>query len=323
MQKTDLINKSIGIVGVIISIILIINFYDLVVFLTDLSEKYLSKDNSVSPKTVFILKFCIVTILVFLITLSLLFILDLTRKIFPFIFSFFQISNQLTTNICSKKRLDLYILVIGTVLGIYQIYYLLTFGETFDEFAKPLTLPEGTLEKFYALLLLISIIILIISILRIKKELYSPRLRRKIIYSISLISGILLLILGEEISWGQQIFGWDSIDFFNEHSYQNETNVHNLINPFMKYIYIVVGVGLFIVLFIIWLFPKKRESYFFNLIFPHPSLFFLVLIMAFSSFSGGGGETFEQLFTIFALLYCFRLFMCLSFPGIEKSYQEI
>ena len=33
---------------------------------------------------------------------------------------------------------------------------------------------------------------------------------------------------GEEISWGQRLFGWGTPDFFAEHNYQNETNLHNL-----------------------------------------------------------------------------------------------
>ena len=34
---------------------------------------------------------------------------------------------------------------------------------------------------------------------------------------------------GEEISWGQRIFGIESSEFFNENNRQNETNLHNLV----------------------------------------------------------------------------------------------
>ena len=34
---------------------------------------------------------------------------------------------------------------------------------------------------------------------------------------------------GEEVSWGQRIFGWESSEFFVERNYQAETNIHNLI----------------------------------------------------------------------------------------------
>jgi len=33
---------------------------------------------------------------------------------------------------------------------------------------------------------------------------------------------------GEEISWGQRLFGWGTPEFFSEHNYQDETNLHNL-----------------------------------------------------------------------------------------------
>lgn len=34
---------------------------------------------------------------------------------------------------------------------------------------------------------------------------------------------------GEEISWGQRIFGWESSEFFQENNKQMETNFHNLV----------------------------------------------------------------------------------------------
>lgn len=321
MQKTKLINRIIGIVGLIVAVVFIINFPDLIVFLTDFSEKYLSQDNNVGPKIVFMIKVFAVASILLIVTLSTILILNLTNKVYRSILTFFQINNSLTINICSKKQLDLYILVIGTVLGMFQIYYLLTFGEPVGDFDKPSS--EGMLEKIFSLLLLFSIFILMISITRIKNDLHSYTTQKKIKLSIMIISVILILILGEEISWGQRIFNWDSSGVFIEHNYQNETNLHNFFNPFMIYIYPMVGICSFVILFYIWLFPKKRDSYFFNLIFPHPSLFFLVLIMTFSSFLGGGGETFEQLFTIFILLYSFRIFMCLRYPSIDLLSQEV
>ncbi|WP_372920701.1 hypothetical protein [Roseovarius sp.] len=33
---------------------------------------------------------------------------------------------------------------------------------------------------------------------------------------------------GEEISWGQRIFGWQTTEFFMEHNRQLETNIHNI-----------------------------------------------------------------------------------------------
>jgi len=34
---------------------------------------------------------------------------------------------------------------------------------------------------------------------------------------------------GEEISWGQRLFGWEPGEFFEEKNFQSETNLHNLV----------------------------------------------------------------------------------------------
>lgn len=45
-----------------------------------------------------------------------------------------------------------------------------------------------------------------------------------LVYSLIFVFGA-----GEEISWGQRIFGWESGDYFAENNFQNETNLHNLV----------------------------------------------------------------------------------------------
>jgi len=311
-----------GTVGLIISVFLIFHFTDIVSFLTNIAEEYFSQDKHIGQRSIIFINIITISSILFIITLSYFFIFNLTKKVSKFISAFFQINNPLTTNICNKRYLDLYIMVIGTLLGAFQIYYLIIFGEPMGESFIP-TSPanEGIMEKVFALLLLFSIIFLLSSVTRVKREIYSAKMRRKIIFLLIVFSGMIILILGEEISWGQRISGLDSFGIFNEYNYQNETNIHNFLSPntLVGYIYPIVGLGSFIVLFLIWLIPKKRNSYFFNLFFPHPSLFFLVLMMMVLSFFGGGGETYEQLFTIFVLLYSFRIFMCLSFPKTDLS----
>lgn len=325
MQKTKYKKRIIGIVGLFISIILIIRFSVIVGLLIDFIEKYLSPDNYINPNTIidieiivifFILLTTTLCVIFFLHTTTsgVIFLLNITRKITLFSNTYFNTDQAkklfLIDNICSKKQLSLYILSIGMILGFFLHLYLLIIGE--PSF-------EGILEISTSLLYLFSTIILITSIIKINNELFSSRTRRKVIFSIIVLSGILLLIFGEEISWGQRIFGWESSGFFIEHNYQNEINAHNFFNPIFKFIYPIAGMGSFLVLFFIWFFPKRKKTYLFKLFFPHPSLFFLVFIMACSSFSSLGEETFEELFAIFVLLYSFRIFMCLRFPKMDLS----
>ncbi len=104
MQKDSFINKIIGIVGLIISVILIINFSNLVIILVDFIEIYLSPDNYIKPNTVIELEVLVIfftmistTISVVLILHStnsgVIFILNLKRKINLFLNTYFQ-TNQ-------------------------------------------------------------------------------------------------------------------------------------------------------------------------------------------------------------------------------------
>jgi hypothetical protein len=46
----------------------------------------------------------------------------------------------------------------------------------------------------------------------------------------SIFYGLLFFLgAGEEVSWGQRIFGWESGEFFMENNKQMETNFHNLV----------------------------------------------------------------------------------------------
>lgn len=317
MQKTYIINRIIGITGLIITLLIVLNYLQVNIYLVEFSEKYLSHDHHVKPNTILLIKIFLSMCILLIGTSSILIFLNLAKKISQIIITFFQVNDALTSSICSKKYLDLYILVIGTVIGIFQVYHFLQFGEPFGDSARPSS--EGILETIFTLLLLFSIILLIYSIRLIKGKLFAPKPRRRMLYLLFGMSVILILIFGEEISWGQRIFNWESSGIFTEYNYQNETNIHNFFNPYTEYYYPIVGVGFFTFLFVVWLFPTNRVNYFFNLFFPHPSLFFLVLILLLSSFFGGGHETFEQIFAIFTFLYCYRLFMCLRYPTLDLS----
>lgn len=317
MQKTQIINRIIGIAGLIIASLIVLNFLQVNTYLVEFSEKYISHDHQVKPNTILLIKIFLSMCILLIATSSILFLLNLAKIVSQTIINFFQVNDPITNSICSKKYLDLYILVIGTVIGIFQIYYFLQFGEPLGDSARPTS--EGLLETIFTLLLLFSVTLLIYSIRLIKGKLFAPKTRKRMLYLLLGISVILILIFGEEISWGQRIFNWESSGVFIEHNYQNETNIHNFFNPYTEYYYPIVGVGFFTFLFIVWLFPKNRVNYFFNLFFPHPSLFFLVLILSLSSFFGGGHETFEHIFAVFTFFYCYRLFMCLRYPTQDLS----
>lgn len=44
----------------------------------------------------------------------------------------------------------------------------------------------------------------------------------------TLAATVLIVLMGEELSWGQRIFNWTTPAWFSVHNQQNETNLHNL-----------------------------------------------------------------------------------------------
>ena len=311
MQKTNLIYRIIGIAVLIVSVILIIKYSDIALCLTTFGQKYFSPDNHLEPQAIIKIKTYISIGILLLITLSIVFILNLMRNIYQPFVDIFQANRLFDSAICSIKRLDLYLLVISSIIGLSLISNSLIYGPK----------SENVIENFSSFLLLFSSIILIISITRIDRLHLSSRTQKIIVIYLLAISGIIFVVFGEEISWGQRVFDWDTAGFFKKYNYQSETNIHNLFNPLYSFIYPIVGVFSLIVLFFTWSVTKMRESYQIDFLIPHPSLFFLVFIMAIISLEGHS-ELYEQLLAIFIFIYSVRIFICLAFPKIDLNTKE-
>ena len=90
-------------------------------------------------------------------------------------------------------------------------------------FLKMFWLENGLLENIQALFLLFSILILIRVKIKLKKnKILNIFLQLKII--------ALIFYLGEEISWGQHFFNWQTSEWFIINNNQKETNLHNISN---------------------------------------------------------------------------------------------
>ncbi len=81
-------------------------------------------------------------------------------------------------------------------------------------------------ENLQSILLFFSILLLFSSAKRIKKE------NINIHYFLIVQCLGLIYFFGEEISWGQHIFKWESPDIFLKQNIQEETNLHNISNLF-------------------------------------------------------------------------------------------
>jgi hypothetical protein len=300
--------KIIGISGLIFTSIIIYLFEPLITFVSKFVESF-TPDKYLEPNKILIIKILFIISIIILLLFSLINFLNIKLNINKTLNKFIDTKSImdffLKDNLCTKKKLPIYLFLIGTISSLVLHLLLLALG-------KPPH--EGILETYSTPLFLFAGLILFISTFSISK-LESPLFRPKILrLYIVLISLTLLYIFGEEISWGQRIFGWESFGTFEDLNFQNETNIHNFFNPIFKYIYPTIGISGFIITFLLWFFPKKSNSFYSQLLIPHPCLFYIVFILAASSFKGQS-EIFEALLAIFAFLYSIRVFMCLKFPN--------
>ena len=82
---------------------------------------------------------------------------------------------------------------------------------------------DGLVENTTALFLLIAGLCLARNALGLRKRGLWRAMALTAVYA-----ALFVFASGEEISWGQRIFGWQSGEFFARNNYQGETNLHNL-----------------------------------------------------------------------------------------------
>ena len=85
---------------------------------------------------------------------------------------------------------------------------------------------------------------------------YAARMDRKVLWLLLGLSAFYLVCAGEEISWGQRVFGFATPEAIIEHNQQREFNIHNLKLPVLHprdivglYVY---GYGIVLPLLIGW-----------------------------------------------------------------------
>lgn len=162
----------------------------------------------------------------------------------------------------TKKLSTVIEIVIGTTLFIFIAYgfYLKYFAghDAFQRFIRE----DGPVEYPTAIFLLINSLVCIYRVFhyrKMKKPLW--------VLTWTLLALLFFFAAGDEISWGQRIFGIQSSEFFQSHNLQQETNIHNLVVYGKNLNILIFSRLMFLVLFIyfvlsrllVWKFPSIRK----------------------------------------------------------------
>ncbi len=319
-RKRFILFSTIAVAGLFASGVLVFLFADLLSYSVALVERFLSSDGKLEAEGV---AFVEGKLKVAIWTLGL---VSCTPLILFLLREFFLALDKLNITDSSKayvfftedklykqNNLSEYIFYLSTASAfLFHFYYLIAGYPNW----------EGLIEEIMSTFFLFSGLTLLFTAFRVNKSAFPAKMRRRVIFVILLLSIAFIYIYGEEISWGQRIFNWETNDFMKKYNYQKETNSHNFFNPLFDYLYPLVAISFFILLFIIWLFPSQNKMpVLVSLFLPHKSLFFLALIMACSTFEGHS-ETYEELLGIFVLLYSIRLYRCVHSPNKDFLFGE-
>lgn len=105
------------------------------------------------------------------------------------------------------------ILVLSLYIGFSNVPY---FNDTFAK-------EDGTVENVTALFLLSICLIQVFRFFKLRKYKNGFWIIGTLFFAIMFLFGS-----GEEISWGQRIFNFETGEYFTQNNLQNETNLHNL-----------------------------------------------------------------------------------------------
>jgi len=88
------------------------------------------------------------------------------------------------------------------------------------------TVENGLFELASVFVLLALSVFCCVIVFQDRRALFLSKFQRLLFISMACFA---FLVAMEEVSWGQQIFGFQSGEFFDDHNLQKETNLHNLI----------------------------------------------------------------------------------------------
>lgn len=104
------------------------------------------------------------------------------------------------------------------------------------EYRSGFAVEDGPVEWSTAICLFLASFVLLRNALRLAERAEATAAALTALYALVFFFGA-----GEEISWGQRLFGWEPGEFFRENNAQAETNIHNLVVGDVKLVNTLFG----------------------------------------------------------------------------------
>ncbi|MDO8588950.1 MAG: hypothetical protein Q7T82_18140 [Armatimonadota bacterium] len=235
-----------------------------------------------------------------------------------------------------------FVLLASSTVGLLMVIHIRLYDPSSPAF-RILYKEDGVFELLTPLLMVASAILIGRAVLRLRKHATSA-LSGHVTAAYLVLMLFFVLYAGEEVTWGQRVFGWSTPGFLGGNS-QNETNIHNYFNGCFPSVYRLPIILPFLVLFSAWLeFKKPKRAFtaqaaaesgsslpyasghafrpeagvaaFARASLPHPSTIGLACIIAFVSLVWNQEqELLEELVALFSLFYSLGIYGRLREPA--------
>jgi len=129
-----------------------------------------------------------------------------------------------------------------------------------DAFARWVSAQDSIMENALGIVLAIAIVSTLCALVHA-----NARLHRHLRVWLAIWCLGLLYFLGEDMNWGQYMFGWRPGDFFLEHNKEAETNLHNMSSWFNQKPRLAVQVWLLVAGVLVplgWAWPRRVTAKF-------------------------------------------------------------
>ncbi|WP_163714489.1 hypothetical protein [Mangrovibacterium lignilyticum] len=163
-------------------------------------------------------------------------------------------------NLRKITKLEYILFVILFLFSGYGLYLAKTDLNAFGIFTQE----DGLVENLTSLFLFGASMVSLYRVAQFRKA-KKPGLW---VFTAAMLAFLFFFAAGEEISWGQRIFGIQSSEFFLEHNKQAETNLHNLIVDGTNINKLIFSQLLFVVMLVYFLFMRvlvKKVAFIRNL----------------------------------------------------------
>lgn len=200
-----------------------------------------------------------------------------------------------------------FLLAASTVTALFLMIHIKLYDPE-SRIYRVLYFEDGVFETLMVVLVFLSALMLAAAVWQLSRQERS----RAPLYALGFLAVLgagLFLYGGEEISWGQRLFHWQTPAWLARINVQDETNLHNVLNrSFDPFYQALVIVPLF-PLASAWLAYRQRLPAVQQLVIPHASLMGMGLVIGFASaVFFHDQEMLEEMMAAMAFFYSLRIY---------------